>query len=245
MDTRKNLSKRQAIVVNGEIFKTKVQLEERVRGIAASYPDRQLLNPLDFAFMLDMLGNHPQACVKVGCGISAFYVQRNPIYPSNRNFMLVRGDGSETDFSWRECLRPTPHWKKVQRACRVLVEPYTMEFKQAFFEEQCGEALCPLTGQVIRFVGSHVDHVAPKTFERLFNDFLVQHGLDVEQIPLRNELADNKYVDQLDDYDLAESWIDFHNQHAELRVISALANLSHAKAATPAQWAAVGERVAG
>jgi hypothetical protein len=232
------VSKKQAFVINGEIFNTKVQLEERVRGIVASYPDRQLLNPMDFAFILDLLGNHPQAGAKLGCGISAFYVQRNPIYPSNRNFMLVRADGSETDFSWRECLRPTPHCKKVQRACRVLVEPYTMEFKQAFFDEQGGSAICPLTGQVMRFVGSHVDHVAPKTFEWLFNAFIAQYGLDVNQIPLRNELADNKYVDQLGDYDLAESWIDFHNQYAELRVISALANLSHAKVRNQAPSAA-------
>lgn len=223
------MTKRQALVINGEMFKTKTELEERVRGIVASYPDRQILNPIDFDFMVSLLGNHPQSDVKCGCGVAALYIQRNPVYPSNRNFMIVRADDSETDFSWRECLHPTSHAKKVQRACRVLVEPYTMEFKQAFFEEQGGQAICPLTGETIRFVGSHVDHVAPKTFERLFDAFLSHHGLDVNQIALKDELVDNKYVDQLEDYDLAELWIDFHNQHAELRVISALGNLSHAK----------------
>lgn len=223
------MAKRQPFIVNDEIFRTKQDLEKRVQSIVAGYPDRQVLNPIDFDFMHALLGNHPQFETKIGCGISAFYIQRNPIYPSNRNFMIVRADDSETDFSWRECLHPTPHAKKVQRACRVLVEPYTMEFKQAFFEEQGGQATCPLTGEVIRFVGSHVDHVAPKTFDRLFDAFLSHHGLDVNQIALKNELADNKYVDELEDYDLAESWIDFHNQNAELRVISALGNLSHAK----------------
>jgi hypothetical protein len=223
------MTKRQTLAVNGETFKTKSELEKRVQGIIASYPDRQILNPIDFDFMHDLLGNHPQSDIKLGCGVAAFYIQRNPVYPSNRNFMIVRRDDSETDFSWRECLRPTPHCKKVQRACRVLVEPYTMEFKQAFFEEQGGQAICPLTGQTIRFIGSHVDHIAPKTFERLFDAFLLQYSLDVNQIALKNELEDNKYVDELEDYNLAELWIDFHNQNAELRVISALGNLSHAK----------------
>lgn len=76
------------------------------------------------------------------------------------------------------------------------------------------------------FVGSHVDHVAPLTFEKLMSDFVSAEGLDVEEIALGDELQDNKYVDTLQDKWLEDRWSAYHYKYAVLEVVSQNANLS-------------------
>lgn len=221
-------SKRKLIRLGGQVFKTKTSLQEYIRGIVAKYKDEQQLDMFDTAFVLALLEQHPQADTKIGAGVERIIVRRNPVYRRNRGFHLFRIDGTDTDFSWVECLTPTPHHKKVIRAMRVLVEPQTMAFKQQFFDNTA-EPRCALTGEPIAFVGSHVDHMPPFTFEVLVQEFCDRCGINLESVPLRDEMADNKYVDLIDDDALAMSWVQFHKEHACLRVVSQIGNLSHAK----------------
>lgn len=208
-------------------FATKTQLEEFVRQIVARHADEQPLAGDDLVFVLTLLEQHPNAEVKVGCSVASVVVRRNPVYNNNRGFYLVRTDGTGTDFSWRECLRATPAHKKVTHALRVLVEPQTLKFKQEFFDS--GQTRCELTGETIAFVGAHVDHVPPLTFAQLVADFCAEYGFELASIPLRNELADNKYVDEIDDDFIATLWQEYHRRHAVLRVVSRTANLSDSK----------------
>lgn len=221
------MAKRQPIQVGGLEFRTKSALQEHIRAIVAKYPDEAALVGHDLTFVLSLLERHPHADVKIGCGVRAIIVRRNPVYRQTRGFYILRVDGSDTDFSWVECLNPTPHHKKVIRAMRALIEPQTMAFKQRFFDTQ--EPVCPLTSERLTFVGSHVDHVPPLTFERLVDDFCAAYGIDINRVPLRDELADNKYVDVIDDDLIAARWVNYHAAHAVLRVVSRLGNLSHSK----------------
>lgn len=222
-----HVAKRQSFHISGETFTTKEALRDRIRGIVAAYSDEQELSVTDLTFTLAVLDRHPQAETKVGCGVASMTVRTNPVYRSNRGFYLIRVDGTGTDWSWTECLNPTPHPRKVIRAMRVLVEPQTLAFKHAFFAK--GPQVCELTGALITFVGSHVDHIPPLTFEKLVADFLEEYRLDIGAIPLRDELADNNYVDAIDDDFIAVRWIEYHRSHAALRVVSRLGNLSNSK----------------
>lgn len=223
------MGKRQSFVVNGELFETKKALEERVQAIVASYKDNEQLNMFDFEFVLDLLGNHPHADVKIGGGVALMQVKRNPVYPSTRGFYLTRQDGSGTDFSWRKCLTPPPKTKKVRAAFRALIEPDTMHFKQEFFDNQFGVATCEITGEEIRYIGSHVDHRPPNTFDKIFADFLAEFDIDLEGVELKGEMRDNKYQDELADKSLADMWLAYHRHRADLRVISSAANLRQPK----------------
>ena len=216
---------RKPIEIAGETFKTQTAAIERIRGIMASYHNGATVNMFDLAFLQDLLRRHPDAESKIGIGVASIFVDRNPQYPSTRTFFLVRVDGSSTDFSFMECLRPTPHDKKVLRAFRAAVEPYTLQFKRDHFDRVGEPAICPITGESIRFVGSHVDHAAPMTFEALAAAFLAGEGLTPEDVAVA-ETADHTYYDRLTDPDLEQRWIDFHNARAVLRVVSRPANLS-------------------
>ena len=216
------------ITVGVNTFATKGALQDYIRTLVADHADDQALDADDLRFMLTLLDRHPQAETKIGCGVASIVVRRNPVYTSTRGFYLFRTDGSGTDFSWTECLNPTPHRKKVTRAMRVLAEPQTMAYKQRFFDSTPSPT-CELTGESITFVGSHVDHVPPLTFEKLIEDFCVENNLDIDTIPIRDDLADNKYVDVLDDDLIAALWEEYHRQRAVLRVVSVLGNLSVSK----------------
>jgi hypothetical protein len=101
-----------------------------------------------------------------------------------------------------------------------------MAFKQQFFDKQT-EPVCELTHEPIAFVGSHVDHIPPFTFEQLVKDFCEEYEIDLKAVPIRNDKGDNKYVDLLDDDRIAALWVEYHKRHAVLRVVSQRGNLSN------------------
>jgi len=143
--------------------------------------------------------------------------------------IALKTNGTSTDWSWTECLSPTPHDKKVRRAFRVLLEPQVIKMKQRFFDTAGGVAQCPITGAQMTFTSAHVDHIPPQTFETLFNTFIQEEGIDLAAVQISSEGKDNIYQDTIADESLAARWLDYHERSAALRVISARANLSEVK----------------
>lgn len=226
------MSKRQSFLIAGEIFKTKSALQERIKEILHQHPELPYLAQKDFAFMFDVLKLHPDADIKIGVGVKTMYVKQNPIYTHTRNFWVVREDDSETDFSYLECLKETPHEKRFVNACRVAIELYMIDFKSKFFEQLNGQTgLCPITGESITFTTCHVDHKAPKTFKSIVSRFIADKVIDVNKVKINGKGEDGVFQDTFDDKQLAKMWIDYHNANAELQIVSHRANLSLLKTA--------------
>ncbi|TXH46397.1 MAG: DUF3223 domain-containing protein [Desulfurellales bacterium] len=223
------MSNRKCFVVNGESFKTKKELQDRVRSILWAYRHGDIVNMFDAPFLTELFGMHPSAVQKIGCGIAAIEVRRNPVYTNTQGFWIIRLDGSETDISYLECLTETPHHKRFERACRVAVEPSIIKFKQQAFDAAGGKLRCPFTGDWLSFAGAHVDHIAPKTFQSMLADFVRKHGIDVESVKVNGKCVDGAIQDTLDNAGLEQSWIQYHDALADLRVVSRTGNLSHAK----------------
>jgi len=221
-------------VVNGEIFKTQGALVDRIREIIKRNKPGAMVDLFDELFLRSLLDMHPEAQQKIGGGVVGFSVEDNPLYPGPkaRGFRLHRMDGSSTDFSFWECIRPTPHIKKVQRAFRAAIESDTMAFKQRYFDAlPWGVGVCPDTGEPISYTHCHVDHKAPNTFDVLFARFIDMEGLDTNAIQVYGAGIDDTYQDRLTDTALEQRWRDFHNANAVLEVVSATANLSLRKRA--------------
>ena len=224
------MSKRKSYVIAGENFPTQSALRERIQEILYRYQVGQQLLKNDFLFMLEVLKNHPDYELKNGTGIKAIFVRQNPVYKQTRGFWLVRLDGKETDFSYLECLKGTSHEKKFINACRVAVEPYTQEYKRKFFNGLNGEIYtCPYTNEPLNFIGSHVDHKAPDTFQHLVKDFVKENVIDISHVQIISAAGDNLLQDTFKDKKLEQAWIDFHNSRAKLQIISKEANLSFTK----------------
>jgi len=221
------MSKRQSYVICGETFDTKSALQERIKKILYRYKENEALLPDDFSFMFDVLKNHPDFKQKMGSGIACMRVRQNPVYTNTRGFWIERTDGSGTDFSYLECLKATPHAKRFINACRAAIEPDIQLFKAEFFNSHRFETpRCPYTGEPLKFVGSHVDHKAPRTFQWLTEAFINLHSIPVDDIKINGKAVDNTYQDTFDDQGLERLWVEFHKRNAELQVVSAKANLS-------------------
>jgi hypothetical protein len=216
----------------GENFTTKTALENRIREIRDRYSDGEILSHDDFDFMLEVLKGHPQFDAKCGAGIRNIFVNTNPEYTNTRCFWLTRTDGSSTDFSFKECLTPTLQIKKFHNALRAAIEPFTMQFKRDHFDKY-PESSCPITGERLDFVGSHVDHIFPQTFQELVEQFIKSNNIDVEKVEIIGDREDNNFKDKLVDEILREKWIEFHNTHATLQIVSRTANLSYLKVNRP------------
>jgi len=227
--TRKR-GKRRRFHVAGHVFKTQKALIEHVRGIMARATPGKGLEGEDLEFMAALLKRHPDAEAKIGAGVRAIRLEPNPVWDTLM-FVLTRVDGSETDFSYRECVSPSSHISDVRAACRRAVVEDIIEFKQQYFTDHAdalNHVLCPLTGRLLGWRDVHVDHAPPWVFRRIVDEFLRSEGTAPEDVEIE-EHGDGDVEMCLAEPALAERFRAFHRRLANLRVINARENLKAPK----------------
>jgi hypothetical protein len=211
-----------------EIFRTKEAANAYIQEILYRYQDGQELGEDDLEFMIEVLKHHPRADEKIGVGVRGIRVQREAQW-GTMQFAVIRTDGSDTDFSFKKCLYPVSRLQVFKKACRDLVANRIKQFRYAqFARAESGTLLCPITGETMTRIGSHVDHVPPQTFDALVERFINEDRIDVNGVEITG-LADGEMRKGFADAMLAERWRAFHEKHARLRVVSAFANLSNVK----------------
>lgn len=210
--------------INGEYFKTKKALSDKIRSILYAYEYGHVLNDINLKFMNAVLAMHPSADVKIGCGVSSIFVRQNPVFKKNREFWIKRTDGTETDFSFLECLKPTDPLRKFKNACRQAISGDIFVFRVNNLD---GDSTCPITGIALNVHNVHVDHTPPNTFDGIVKDFISVNSIDPTQIVLNS--ADGETGDSFNDLVLSEKFVAYHNEKAILRLVSAHANLSETK----------------
>lgn len=206
--------------VGGLTFTTKEALAAHVQAILRSYSAGARVNDEDAAFLADLLLRHPSADEKIGVGIAAFYVM-NVAYGS-KGFILERLDGTRTDWSYRQCIRPFTYASKVKHALRVAVADQVLAAKRITFPDHEVVTTCPITGQAMTYHDAHVDHIPPDTFAALVERFLDTYQVILDDVVILPAPSGISWV-LADDW--AAVWSAFHQQHARLRVISAHANM--------------------
>jgi hypothetical protein len=213
--------------VAGRHYKTKSSLLAELRRILYAYEPEETISGNDSEILAGVLDMHPYRDQKVGHGVSRFYVRVNAQYGNNRGFWLDRVDGSATDWSFMEALKPATNLQNVLGAMRWLIKDQITAHKRAYFADHARRP-CSYTGEEISPGDSHVDHVRPNTFERLAQDFALHHEIKLDTIQVQ-ESGDGDVCQVFADPGLAASWQRYHRDNAVLTVISRQANLSHAK----------------
>ncbi len=226
------MQKNKFYIVNEMVFRTLNDIRLHVRKIKDSYIDNVNIDDKDFAFMRELLNHHESASHKIGCGVVSMYIKTVSVYKTNRCFWLVRSDMSETDFSFEKCLRnkPEPRLLKFKNACRTAISNDITKFKRNFFSGlNDSHSLCTITGERIAIDNSHVDHAYPYTFDWIVTEFIKLYKIDIGNIDLGGIGEDAVMRYSIKDLNLREGFIQFHNAHAVLRVISKTANLGIVK----------------
>lgn len=210
--------------IGDHVFKTKKAVIEYVQqNIHGRYADHVDLSAEHLRFMVGLLRYHAYSDQKIGCGVKRMWIQPNELYPT-RGFWLERVDGSQTDFSFYQCVNPSSPLRDFKSACRMAIVPTIQSFRNEFFE---GDPLrrCPINGDIVTLHNSHVDHQAPHTFESIVTEFIAVNKIDVASAPLTTH-GDGTEGCSFSSEKFKQEWIQFHNERAMLRVISPKANLT-------------------
>ena len=217
-------------IICGLEFKTKKQLEAYAKDILYSGTLNEPVTGPDLAFMYDYFKKmHVEFDMKEGCGLQSIVRITEPLYGKYRGFKLVRIDGSYTDISYiLSNITKKNLLRDLKQSLRVAIEPQLNAFKLSQLAEN-PQMKCPFTSESLYYGHSHVDHHEP-TFEQLVSTFVQMHNLDDQRIKeVISQPADNQLLSELTDESLKQSFCEFHEKNAKLRLLSPLGNLSHAK----------------
>jgi hypothetical protein len=212
------MGKRIKIQIGNRVFETAKAAEDACRAVLygdVSAPESQ-------AFLADLLERHPERDQKVGVGISHFF--DGPDGFGGRCFRLRRIDGSQTDFSFKSCLKPPTSEQEAVAGFRTAIQPQIRDFRDREFYGR-DEVRCALTMEPIPRSRAHIDHEPPQTFRALLDAFLLGRGIALGSVKVQ-PTEDSSTVTRLADPVLEADWQRHHLASARLRVTSARANLS-------------------
>lgn len=209
-------------------FRTKKAAKDFFKEMLARYADGDEISEEDSAHLDKLLERHPEAAQKIGCGIKRFYRQRTE--KGTSCFWLERTDGTHTEFSYPTCVdaKGKSLYQEFAEACREAVQPDLVATKRAYFGEHAdaeGRVACDLTGELIKFDESHLDHKKPMTFQVIVRTFMIANSITPSREVL-SEPQDQQFSTTFTDDNLANKFRDYHHSLAQLRVIKSRLNLS-------------------
>lgn len=213
--------------INGIQFNSKTSLIEYIRSqIYREYKNYENLSNDHLSFMVDLLRYHDHGDQKVGIGVRRMWIQPNGKYHTP-SFWLERIDGTETDFSFHQCVSPPSVLRDFNQACRAAVATTVVGFRHEYFEKNSvdNKIICPLSKKSISIYETHVDHAPPYTFENIFNQFIRVKKIQIN-VNMLEDHSDGKIGNRLKDKKLEMEWIVFHNERASLRCLSRESNLA-------------------
>lgn len=167
---------------------TKIAKKKRCQEIL----NRGFILESDILFLNDIIKNHPEYELKEGKGILYFFIKKTQ-WNSN-GFWIKRIDGSETDFSYNQCLLPRTHLQEVKSACRyAIAEDMILQARRGYIAH----------------------HEIP--FIEIFNLWIKDK--DIENLEL-NDTEDNCVIIKFKDNKISEDFRIFHNSIAKIKEIT-------------------------
>lgn len=195
---------------------------------------------LDGQYLTDVLGlleYHTEKDEKIGCGIDYIKVEKhtdviNGFKSNTCHFHIYRKDGSNIDFSYRNCVNnigkegyKSKKKDDVLKSLRFVVRPQIDNFRNNAFGKK-KYLNCEVLGVNFSKSTCHIDHKPPKSFSNLVEIFLSLYNLNINDIEI---IPVDGIYDTIKDDTIRQDWFDFHLENAELRAIHKTANLAQKK----------------
>jgi hypothetical protein len=213
-------------LIGDRTFRTKKAAEAHIQEILHRATVDEPLAVAETAVMLALLESHPDRGAKIGVGVASIHVRPDSEWGTTRHFVIVRTDGTFTDFSFKKCLTPASPLQLFKQACRHTVADQVTQFRNGVLDATSGAVLmCPILEVPIGREEIHVDHAPPWTFDSLVLKFIEQEQIDVQAICVTG-FGDNEIRKDFQDSAIRERWQEFHRLNARLRLVSKKANLS-------------------
>lgn len=181
-----------------------------------------------FSVMDDVLRMHDNYHGKIKGQQYSICVRKSPINARQRQFYILREDGSDTDFSYYKAIsnKPTSKIVRIKDTLKAAVKQQTIDYKDWYFEEhKIGKdfVLCEETGLKLKRKDSHIDHY-PKQFDEIVEEWVKKYNVKSEDVELIDG-GDNTTVCEMVDKDLLESFVNYHKEQATYRIVLNKVNL--------------------
>ena len=180
---------------------TKKYLSERCKNILHNAIIGDVLLDDNFSFMLRVLEMHPNSAKKKGDGVDKIFISESPF--KNKQFSILRYDGTTTDFSYHICIRKFNHFTKL-----------SLIFRNSLIDSN---KIKELEGYKDNFNLKDIHHITP--FKQILLDFFKYKNIDYNTIELISKdnyaggyLGKNEY--------LKKEFVVYHDSVAELELIS-------------------------
>jgi hypothetical protein len=209
-------------------FRTKKAAKDYFKQMLAKYSDGEDIGEEDSTHLDKLIERHPEAAQKIGCGIKRFFRRRTA--EGTSCFWLERNDCSITEFSYPTCVdaKGKSLYQEFAEACRESVKKDLVATKREYFGQHAdsdGHVPCDITGEMIKFDESHLDHKKPMTFQVIVRTFIAANSMTPSRDVL-SEPKDQQFTTTFTDEALANKFREYHHAVAQLRVIKSRLNLS-------------------
>ena len=163
---------------------------------------------------------HPEWKEKEGVGID--HIEVRPDGYGHKCFYLIRKDSTVTDISYLTSITPPSKKEQVRAACRTAIRPIIKEIKNSVKLPY----RCPITGDII----TSMEYIQIDHYDMEFNDvfelWIKDKDLDWLYEDVIKSNVDGSTITSFKDESIIKDFIEFHNNHTHLRVVSKKANLS-------------------
>ena len=177
------------------------------------------------------LVTHPNYIDKKGVGIAYSCGTAPEMEKNTFGYCIERVDGSEVDFSYKECITPCTKRGQFQKACRSAVVDRIVAFRRANADQK----YCALTGDLL--INPEVDHIYH--FYKIVNDFIKKFNIDdFNNISYTSEVDTGICIEEhFMDSNLRNNFAEYHRSVATLRIVNKKANSERSnKVNTPYQY---------
>ena len=202
-------------------FKTQASLKKYVRemmdsiGLCDSVKEKHPEEFLDFCELFKRHSDYPKKFI----GLVDIKINKNPIF-NDLTVYIVKINGEIDDVSvMKNCITGKPK-DNLNTAMRVSVQPQIDEYKNNNFIK-----VCELCGEIDEIEIDHHSEKAP--FAKLYSDFMKLNTLPIPA-SFDNTKSHMKCFKEFD-YNFEKNWIQYHKEHAILRMLCRKCNSSQPK----------------
>lgn len=228
------MAKRQTFNIKDQTFQTKAEFKDFVKVILNKYEINKAIGTADLQFISELLKRHPEYDKKVGNGIKAIVIKMDGNWGKTRCFHIQRIDGTETDFSYINCIdndTSREPMRMFRHSARSAVSDQIISHLSNYIsrnKDSNDNVICQKSQTKINKEQATVDHIPPITFDRIVTDFLSLKNIEPSQIDYIG-FGDNEYNKEFKEESMRIEFSNYHRQVAKLRVISKHENLTQKK----------------
>jgi hypothetical protein len=203
--------------IGGKYFSSKQAIVKHTQQILKDATPGEVLQGDNRAFLIGLIECHPRAKDKIGVGIKHIIARVDPVWKKSKQFLIIRYDGSNIDFSYKKCLygeiSPLEYFRS---ACRTAIAPDIISFKIVYLTPA---ATCPYFGEPLTKDNAHVDHVKPRVFNWIVDQFMEIEGISLGKCEVVGDVQ-KRFLDK----SVNDKFRRFHNVVAQLELVSERAN---------------------